>query len=139
MGLARVVDVISETRMTTAVGCRRYLPPEFYTGEYTNKLDVFMYGLTVNELFNGSHRLHRPTAADRPRVVIVDRGELLYSSIVERCTRDEADLRPTSSQVELRLAQFKRLVDERAPRNYLDLDVIEKNRFVRDIHDSMFV
>ncbi|CAF1496835.1 unnamed protein product [Rotaria sp. Silwood1] len=48
MGIARVIDPLNHH---TQIGCASYMPPEFYHGTYDQKLDIFTFGLTLNELF----------------------------------------------------------------------------------------
>ena len=124
--------------MTNAVGCRRYMPPEFYTGKYNNKLDVFMFGLTLNELFNGAHCL-KPNSSDatsRPQVTIAKQGDLFYF-IVEKCINKDPDLRPNSAQLEQWFTDFKKTIEDNLPIDYDKFKCEDKNQVLKDIHDRL--
>ena len=80
-----------------------YMPPEFYQGAYTSKLDVFTFGLTLNELFGGSH-----TCLENHRVEITEKGRIIYEKLVAKCVADDADERPLSRDIADRLSFMNR-------------------------------
>ena len=51
MGIAKVFDTSKGSH--TRLGCDCYMPKEFYRGEYTQKLDIFTFGLSIYHLFSG--------------------------------------------------------------------------------------
>ena len=55
--MAKIGDLgIASSSNKPLGGSRKYMPPEFYTRKCTQKLDVFTFGLTFNELFNGNFK-----------------------------------------------------------------------------------
>ncbi|CAF5126744.1 unnamed protein product [Rotaria sp. Silwood1] len=51
IGDIRIARVIDPLNQQTQIGCAPYMLPEFYRGTYDQKLDIFTFGLTLNELF----------------------------------------------------------------------------------------
>ena len=93
MGIARVFEE-SGNNKATLIGCAQYMPLEFYTGKYDKKLDVYTFGLTLNELFKGKH------SAFNKRIEIVKPCETIYYKLVSNFIDNEPDNRPNSKSID---------------------------------------
>ena len=81
MGIARSVDSKSMEQMTM-VGCQPFMPPEFYSGQYNQSLDVFTFGLTLYELFVGStHEFDQSTF-----LISLPKKSPVFDDLIKRCT-----------------------------------------------------
>jgi serine/threonine protein kinase len=98
MGIARIYDGEDQR---TLIGCLNYMPPEFYTGNYDKSLDVFTFGLTLNELFKGNHNLVRM----KRKIEIIKQGEMIYHKLISNYIDDEPNYRPNSKQI-VEMLQF---------------------------------
>ena len=87
MGIAKFV----EPNKNTMIGCKAYMPPEFYTGKYDEKLDVFTFGLTLNILFGGTHNEQNP--------IRIEKKSLIFCEFTDRCLDHNPDKRPTSQNI----------------------------------------
>ena len=114
MGIAKIFDENKTTKMSL-IGCPEYMPPEFYTGNYTKKLDSFTYGLTLNEMFEGRHRK-----------VFINKRSIVFYDIVKKCISPQPDLRPDAKTIEKELYENYRKI----------FKIIEKNREIYDRLDS---
>lgn len=82
------------------------MPPEFYTGEITQKLDIFTYGLTLNKLFNGKH-----TKIDS-KIQIIKKCELIFDELVESMIKLDPQERPTSKIINDKISFFNSFINE---------------------------
>lgn len=144
MGLARLKDAIaSSNSKNNKIGCLEYMPPEFYTGKFTNKLDVFTFGLTLNELFNGSHQYNNKGDENENksnknlsnRISIVKSAEKFFF-VVEKCIQDDAESRPASVELEQLFFHFTNIIDSNVCSNYSKLGINEKNEVFEEIYNS---
>ena len=111
-------------RNTFGLGCRAYMPPEFYAGDYDNKLDIFTFGLTLNELFGGSHDSRNP-------MKIINKAVILWD-IIDKCISREPRYRPTSQEILTKLLIIKKssglvLLSEYYS-NYASMPTYKKNQ-----------
>ena len=101
-----LIKVLNENSLHTSVGCRSYMPPEFYTGEITQKLDIFTYGLTLNKLFNGKH------AKIAGKIQIIKKCKIIFDEFVESMIRLDPHERPTSKLVDDKISFFNSFIHE---------------------------
>lgn len=101
MGIARVLD---NTKFTY-IGCRAYMPPEFYRGIQSKKLDVYTYGLTLNETFSGSHECNHSN-----EIEIKNRADYFYF-LVLKCTEMDPNKRPSSEHVCQEFEKFEKSIN----------------------------
>lgn len=95
MGLARVLD---EYLNHTQIGCKRYMPPEFYdSGVYDQKLDIFTFGLSLNELFTETQHDFQGTR------IQMKKSSPIFSDLIDRCLEEDPQYRPTSLEIETTL------------------------------------
>ncbi|CAF1296310.1 unnamed protein product [Rotaria sordida] len=95
MGIARIFN--PEERHTL-IGCLPFMPPEFHRGDgqYDQSLDVFTYGLTLNELF--TEKIHRFNQSTK-HVQLIEQSPIFIDLILQ-CIRDESTRRPTAVELE---------------------------------------
>lgn len=120
MGIAKIFDENNTTRMSL-IGAREYMPPEFYTGNYTKKLDNFTYGLTLNEMFEGSHEFNAAL-----KKVFINKRSIVFYDIVKKCINPQPELRPDEKTIEKELYENYRKI----------FKIIEKNREKYDKLDN---
>lgn len=94
MGIARVVDPRNQH---TQIGCQSYMPPEFYKGSYNQKLDIFTFGLTLNELFTGKRHSFQPFVSDK---IAFPEKSPIFDDLIGRCTLFDPNRRPAAIEIE---------------------------------------
>jgi serine/threonine protein kinase len=134
MGIAKVFKQRTDQ---TLAGCRDYMPPEFYTGNYTKKLDIFTFGLTLNELFGGKHVMWRGT-----NIHVEPKADVFYY-FVEKCIDNEANNRPIAKSIESDLKLFNKVtnsfIEKLPPLTYAQKSVDEKNRIFKIVYDETLI
>jgi serine/threonine protein kinase len=124
MGIARVVDPMNQH---TQIGCQPYMPPEFYRGDYDQKLDIFTFGLTLNELFTSTKHSFQPFV--RSKIAFQEQSPIFHN-LIARCTADDPKRRPTAIEIEktldLYITAFNEIVLKKHPR-YISLSTEDKN------------
>lgn len=128
MGIAKLI----ETSQNSLMGCRKYMPIEFYTGSYDQKLDVFTFGLTLNELYNGSH-------TKNPPIVLIKQSNF-FISIITKCINLHPVNRPCSASINQCLIKVQKLINrhilKQAP-NYIQMSACYRNEIFKNIYDSL--
>ncbi|CAF1946493.1 unnamed protein product [Rotaria magnacalcarata] len=107
MGIAHVFD---PNEKHTLMGCMPFMPPEFHRGDgdYDQSLDVFTFGLTLNELFTEKlHRFIQPTK----RIQISEESSIFFD-LITRCINDESSQRPTATEIEDILNKYRLAADK---------------------------
>lgn len=121
MGIAKEFNP-QDPKHSTNLGCLEYMPPEFYSGKYNKKLDIYTFGLTLNELYNGSHRLVLTK-------IQIDKKAPVLDFFVDRCLNFDAAKRPAAKELETELKQFNQVIKSTIRnliKNYDRLAVCEK-------------
>lgn len=95
MGIARVVDPRNQH---TLIGCQSYMPPEFYKRSYNQKLDIFTFGLTLNELFTGQRHSFQPFVSN-DKIAFPEKSPI-FDDLIARCTLFDPDRRPAAIEIE---------------------------------------
>ncbi|CAF4537359.1 unnamed protein product, partial [Rotaria sp. Silwood2] len=106
MGIA---NLFNPDERHTLIGCLPFMPPEFYRGDgqYDQSLDVFTYGLTLNELFTEkTHRFNQSTK----RVELIEQSPI-FTNYILKCIRDESTRRPTAVELENTLHKCRQAAD----------------------------
>lgn len=111
MGIAKYLDPVSPKELNSRIGCARYMPRDFKSGRYTNKLDVFMYGLTLIELFCGWHEKDFDTCEFRFKKPCV------FWEAIEKCVDEEPKRRPTSKRMERMFNEFRTIFNQHIGQN----------------------
>ena len=130
MGIAKLI----ETNKNTMIGCKPYMPPDFYTGKYDQKLDVFTFGLTINELYGGLHHFEHP-------IRIKFKAPVFYKLISE-CVKHDPGQRPDSKKIKNNIKSYRRVIDEAFQvyyPNYNDLSLVKKNEIFKRFYSELEV
>ena len=124
MGIAKFSN---KSNRNTLVGCPSYMPPEFFAGagNYDYKLDIFTFGLTLNELFGGLHDHRNP--------VNIVRRALILSEFVDKLVSYEPSNRPTSQEIITNFLAIKKVFDESVMKSsffseYCQMDTDKRNK-----------
>ncbi|CAF3178172.1 unnamed protein product [Rotaria socialis] len=136
MGIARVVDPLNQH---TQIGCGSYMPPEFYEGSYDQKLDIFTFGLTLNELFTSTRHTFQQCRSDK---IIFQEKSPIFDDLIARCTAYNPKRRPAAIEIEKTLdiysAGFNEIVMKKHP-GYMKLSTEDKDKifvaFYEKFHD----
>ncbi|CAF3572414.1 unnamed protein product [Rotaria sp. Silwood1] len=106
MGIAHVFDPSEKHKM---IGCMPFMPPEFYrgNGQYDQSLDVFTFGLTLNQLFTeAAHQFNTSTK----RVKLTEQSAIL-ADLINQCIKDESSRRLTAAELQDILYRFRQASD----------------------------
>ncbi|UJR14449.1 hypothetical protein I4U23_001446 [Adineta vaga] len=125
MGIARVIDPMNQHTM---IGCQPYMPPEFYRGSYDQKLDIFTFGLTLNELFTSKRHVFQPRADNK---IAFSEPSPIFADLIARCTVDDPKRRPTALEIEKTLdlynTGFNEMILKKHP-GYITLSTEDKDK-----------
>ncbi len=128
MGIARVVHPLKQH---TKIGCQPFMPPEFYKDSYDQKLDIFTFGLTLNQLFTSTEHSFQPFVSDK---IAFQEKSPIFDDLIARCTAYDPKLRPTAIEIEktfdLYSAGFNEIVLKKHP-SYQNLS--------KEDRDSIFI
>lgn len=131
MGLARLHVPMDKMTM---IGCLPYMPPEFYLGKFSQSSDVFMFGITLNELFTG--KKHQWEIATH--LITLEERSPILSDLIERCTDLQPEHRPTAVQIEMILRFHKQAFEQHLRENkinFTSLQFEEKNRLFLEVYN----
>jgi serine/threonine protein kinase len=123
MGLARVW--MPDDNLTLA-GCMGYMPFEFYTGKYDQSLDIYTFGLTLNELF--TEKRHQANILTR-RIKLTCESPV-FSDLINRCIHFVTSQRPSAIEVETTLQMYKQAFEKYVVQQhieYTDMSPEERN------------
>ncbi|CAF1002927.1 unnamed protein product [Rotaria sordida] len=115
MGIAHVFNPAEKH---TLMGCLPFMPPEFHRGssQYDQSLDVFTYGLTLNELFTEkAHQFNKSTK----RVKLTEQSPI-FADLITQCINDESIRRPTAAELQDILYRFRRTSDNYIQEKHLN-------------------
>jgi serine/threonine protein kinase len=105
MGLARVW--LPDVKLTT-IGCLPYMPLDFYTGKYDQSLDVYTFGLTINQLFTEKqHQFDLLT-----RRIELTKPSSVFADLITRCIHKDPSQRPTAIEIETTLRMYKQAIEK---------------------------
>ncbi|CAF4070529.1 unnamed protein product, partial [Rotaria sp. Silwood1] len=133
MGIARVTDPCNRH---TQIGCQPFMPPEFYEGTYDQKLDIFTFGLTLNELFTETQHVCRQRAAEK---IVFKYESPIFRDLITRCTADDPKHRPTAIEIEKTLELYTHGFDMTALKkqtNYVRLSTEQKDQVFIDFYEQ---
>jgi len=134
MGLARVL--MPDVNLTM-IGCLAYMPFEFYTGKYNQSLDVYTFGLTINELF--TEKKHEFELLTR-RIKLTSRSSV-FADLIDRCTHNVPSQRPSAIEVETTLRMYKQAIEKyiiEKKIKYANTSTEDKNLTFITIYDTLY-
>jgi serine/threonine protein kinase len=129
MGIAKLFDA-SKTN-NTKLGCNPYMPKEFDKGEYTQKLDIFTFGLSIYHLFSGKQHSFENGA------IQLETPSPVFQHLINKCIDDDPEKRQTALGLEkLFRIHYRMLMEviEKVP-NYTKLDKQDEFDLFVPIHD----
>ncbi|CAF1148117.1 unnamed protein product [Didymodactylos carnosus] len=127
MGIARAMD---SNQPLTVIGCIPYMPLEFYTGTYDQKLDIFTFGLTLNELFTEiSHN-------NKNRRISITKQSPVFRHLIAECINDDPKRRPIANNIVIRLQRFRNALNKliKRTKEYPALSEERKNQILIDLY-----
>ena len=137
MGISRVVDSLNRH---TRIGCDSFMPPEYYIGTYDQKLDIFTFGLTLNELFTETE--HGFNSSARKKITLLIESPV-FPDLIARCTSDNPKHRPAAIEIEKTLEFYCHAFDQQGHSknpSYTRLSIEQKNeifiKFYQKLHPS---
>ena len=99
MGIARLQDKFEQHSL---IGLNSYMPKEFYTRKYNEKLDVFTFGLTLYHLITGN-----PHSFNNGEIEL-DNKPVVFGELIDQCLQDDPNKRPTASSLENWLSLYQK-------------------------------
>ena len=114
MGIARVLDPNGQQ---TQMGCIQFMPPEFFRDsgdghvQCDEKLDIFTYGLTLNQLFTETMHDFR-YSSPFPRITLKKESPIFYDEIIQKCLEHDPKRRPTATEIEKTLEFYEQAFSE---------------------------
>ncbi len=133
MGLARVW--LPDVKLTT-IGCLPYMPLDFYTGKYDQSLDVYTFGLTINELF--VEKQHQFDVLTR-RINLTDPSPV-FTDLITRCIHNEPSQRPTAIEIETTLRMYKQAIEKYILEKnikYASMSIEDKNSTFINVYNTL--
>ncbi|CAF1254749.1 unnamed protein product [Didymodactylos carnosus] len=133
MGIARV---LSSDMHHTVMGCKEYMPLEFYTGVYDQKLDIFTFGLTLNHLFTGI--MHDYDQLNRKP--IIKKQSPIFWNLIARCIVTDPKQRPTAFEIEKILDLYNLSFNEmiKQYRHYTELSTEDKDKVFKQFYERFY-
>lgn len=123
MGIARVWQ---PNENLTMVGCLFYMPLDFYTGRYDQSLDVFTFGLTINELFTETkHTFNWLT-----RGIKLTNISPVFADLINQCLHTDPNQRPSAVTIETTLHLYKQAFERSVQEerlSYADMSAQDKD------------
>lgn len=98
--------LIEMENYNTFTGCRAFMPPEFFEGSYNQKLDIFTFGLTLNQIYNGENHTKNPKDGK------IKTKPSSFSFFVDKCVNYDPEKRPCSSSLVKFLEVFLQLINK---------------------------
>jgi serine/threonine protein kinase len=124
MGIARVLNPLG---VHTQLGCLPFMPPEFHSGIYDEKLDIFMFGITLNQLF--TETIHNFHAHATPQITFKQQSPI-FEDLIARCMNKDPKQRPTAIELEKTLELYEQAFTEiilKKHISYICLNTSDKN------------
>lgn len=134
MGIARKFDGVIQN--LTRIGCVSYMPPEFWTNNYDQSLDIFTYGLTIYYLFTETVHLYQAPPINK---ITLPKESLVFNELIIRCIDNHPSARPSAIELETTLYTYKRAFDKHAEVHhptYNKLNTEAKNKVFVDFYNT---
>ncbi|XP_047131757.2 dual specificity mitogen-activated protein kinase kinase dSOR1 [Hydra vulgaris] len=103
MGISRLQDKFQNH---SVLGPNAYMPKEFHTGNYNEKVDVYTFGLTIYHLITGQmHSFENNT-------VVLNKEPIIFGKLINNCVETLPSNRPTASMIESNLERHYEVLSE---------------------------
>lgn len=131
MGIARELD---PTKRHTEIGCTEFMPPEFFCRsadgrvQCDEKLDIYTYGLTLNQLFTECFHGFRllPQSCE---ITLHKQSPIFFEEIIYPSLNQDPKRRPTAAEIEKTLEVYEQAFNETMLSDtYIAMDTKEKDR-----------
>ena len=141
MGIARVLDRSHEQ---TQIGCLPFMPPEFFTSSaddghihYDETLDIYTYGLTLNQLFTETKHHFRLSSPADSRMTLTKTSPVFYDEIISACLDNDPKRRPTAAQIHQRLEFYEKTFGETMiTDSYVKMSIEGKDRVFMEFYQK---
>ena len=112
-----------------------YSAPEILENKkFTNKIDIYSFGLLVNELF--TYQSH--TTTTKGKHIITKKSEY-FLDLIEACTSVDPTDRPTAEEIEDKMEKFNAFFWENIPmkmKDYVKLSIVEKDKIFKRVYQK---
>jgi hypothetical protein len=130
MGIAKLIN----SDKNTIFGCISFMPPEFYSGNYNEKLDVFTFGLTLNIIYNGTHQEKNP--------IILTKQAELFQEFINVFVDHDPMKRPESKTISEKFRLIKKIFDkiifsEKRFATYVNMSTQNKNLIFKTLYEKI--
>jgi serine/threonine protein kinase len=139
MGIARVID---PTVQQTQMGCLQFMPPEFFHHSENGhinldeKLDIYTYGLTLNQLFTETMHDAKFNSSGS-RITITKQSPIFYEDIILKCLDNDSKRRPTATEIEKTLEFYEHAFSETMlTDDYTKMNQKEKDQVFIQFYDK---
>jgi hypothetical protein len=134
MGIAKFIP--TNMNRNTLIGCPPFMPPEFHTGNYDQKLDIFTFGLTLNIIFNGRHN-----ERDRLRHYEIIKRADVFREYINACISPNPTNRPTSKIISEKFQILRKLIEQEIFTKemfpiYKQMTMDQKNEHFKILYDK---
>ena len=112
------------------------MPLDFYTGKYDQSLDVYTFGLTINELF-----VQKPHQFDvLTRHINITHPSPIFTDLITRCVHKDPSQRPTAIEIETTLRMYKKAIEKYIIEKnvkYASMSTDEKNSTFMTVYHTL--
>jgi serine/threonine protein kinase len=128
--------VYGDGNANALIGCMRYMPQEFYQHIFTDKLDIFTFGLTLNHLFTGVDHSFNPFN----RKISLTQSSPIFPNLINSCVNDNYHCRPTAQTIESHLRSYRTHLEQKLQFNpqYQYLSKEQKDSFCLSIYRERY-
>ncbi|CAF2064234.1 unnamed protein product [Rotaria magnacalcarata] len=135
MGIARLFDPRDPQ---TQISSQSYMPPEYYHGIYDETLDIFTFGLTLNEIFTSTK--HSFETLPTGKISFHNKSTIFYE-LISKCVAYDPKRRSTAIEIEKTLDvfgdSFNELVLMKHP-SYMSRSTKEKDKIFIAFYEKLY-
>lgn len=114
----------------------KYMPYEFYEKNYDQSLDIFMFGLTLNEFFTkNDHNLYINKTMSYVKMVPKEESPV-FKELFERCLRRDPKQRPSAIEIEKTLCLYRDACSKLVTMKYIRMSNEEKNEVFLEFYNE---
>ena len=119
---AKVGDLgsVEQIDLRSGINLTKQMPPEYKTGVYDQKIDIFMFGLTLNRIYNGENCEDYYLTENHISIL---RDASCFSELIYECLNQNPKLRPTSNDLKCKLRKYRTEIDDFIKENYSNFEI----------------